>query len=452
MKKLSILLIVALLSTLLVLPASAQTITWTSGFQVQNLSSTAAASILIYYYNQDGTEAITPVSDSIAAMGSKTYFPIHAADGFSGSVVVESTEPVVAIANTIGSTDTTANFYWASTESFASGAQTVNLPLIMRNNSGFSTWFNVQNAGATDATVSVSYIAGSSGTDYNAPSVVVKPGASATFNQLGMTALGDKFVGSAVVSSNVPVVASVMQVGAKTMLGYNGFAAGSTSVSLPLVMANNAGFFTGIQVQNVGAAATNITIDYGTNIAGAFVPANETATLQPGESATFLQNTGQWPIIGAADKYVGSATIDGGGQPIVAIVNQLKAGRGTAYDGFDPAAATASVSAPLIQYNPDGGWFTGFQVMNVGGSAVNIVVDYGTNTAGTFSPANETATIQPGDSYNSLQNSASWVAGGKYIGSATVTAPAGSQIVMIVNQLRGNTGKDTFMTYNGFNY
>jgi hypothetical protein len=448
MKKLSILLIVALLATLFVMPASAQTVTWTSGFQVQNLSSSTAASVLIYYYNQDGTAAITPVSDSIDPMGSKTYFPIHAADGFNGSVVVESTEPVVAIANTIGSTDI-ANFYWASTESFAAGALEVSLPLIMRNNSGFSTWFNVQNAGATDATVTVDYIPGSSGTAHTALPVIVKPGASHTFTQADLTALGDKFVGSAIITSDVPVVASVMQVGAKTMLGYNGFSGGSSAVSLPLVMSNNNGFFTGIQVQNVGDLATNITVSFGTNIAGAFAPVDETATLLAGESKTFLQNSGQFLV----DKYVGSATISSTAEPIVAIVNQLKPGRGTAYDGFNPVAATASVSAPLIQYNPDGGWFTGFQVMNVGSSPVDITVNYGANTVvGGFSPAPETATIAAGDSYNSLQNTAAWVAGGKYIGSATVTAAAGSQIVMIVNQLRANTGKDTFMTYNGFNY
>lgn len=452
MKKLSILVIVALLSTLLVLPVSAQTVTWTSGFQVQNLSATTAASILIYYYNQDGTEAIAPVSDSINAMSSKTYFPIHAADGFNGSVVVESTEPVVAIANTIGSTDLVANYYWASTESFSAGAPSMSLPLIMRNNSGFSTWFNVQNAGSADATVSVEYIPGSSGTAYTAPSVVIKAGASHTFTQADLTALGDKFVGSAIVSStvgDVPIVATVMQVGAKTMLGYNGFSAGSTTVSLPLVMSNNNGFFTGIQVQNVGGGPTDITVTFGSNIAGTFAPVDETATLAAGESTTFLQNTGQF----LTDKYVGSATITSTAENVVAIVNQLKSGRGTAYDGFNPDAATVSVSAPLIQYNPDGGWFTGFQVMNVGSVPVDITVTYGANTAGTFSPAPETATIAVGDSYNSLQNTAAWIAGGKYIGSASVTTTTvGGQIVMIVNQLRGNTGKDTFMTYNGFNY
>jgi hypothetical protein len=77
-------------------------------------------------------------------------------------------------------------------------------------------------------------------------------------------------------------------------------------------------------------------------------------------------------------------------------------------------------------------------------------VDYGPNIAGTFNPPNEVATIQPGDSYNSIQNSGAWT-GNKYIGSMSVTAAAGSQIVMIVNEYLPSS-TDTFMTYNGFNY
>jgi hypothetical protein len=451
MKKFSIVLIVALLATLFVLPVSAQSITWTSGFQVQNLSDTNAADILIYYYNQDGSQATgSPFSDSIPASSSKTYFPIQAADGFNGSVVVESTEPVVAIANTLGN----APQYLAATESFSSGALEVNLPLIMRANAGYYTWFNVQNTSATaNASVTVQYIPGSSGTAYTAPAVTIAPGAAATFNQRDLAALGTKFVGSAIVTSDQPVVATVMQVGEtfKNMMGYNGFIAGSTTVNMPLIMANNNGFYTGFQVQNVGTASTDITVDYGANIAGAFAPANDTATLAAGASATFLQNTGQFGP--AAGKYVGSATITTTGEPVVAIVNQVKGGTtplGTAYNGFDPAAATERTSAPLIMAN-NNGYYTGIQVMNVGSAAVNVTVTYGPNLAGAYGPPVETATIQPGDSYNSIQNAGAWT-GNKYVGSLVASAPAGSQIVMIVNQVKPGTGGDTFMTYDGFNY
>jgi hypothetical protein len=323
----------------------------------------------------------------------------------------------------------------------------------MRGNSGYYTWFNVLNAGTTDATVTVQYIAGSDGTDYTATPVVIKPGASQTFNQRDMTQLGTKFIGSAIITSNVPVVATVMQVGEtyKNMLGYNGFLGGSQEVSLPLIMSNNSGYMTGFQVQNVGAGPTNISIVYGANIAGGgFDPTDElNIPLAAGESKTFLQNTGQF----AAPTYIGSATITSTAEDIVAIVNQAKLTGvvvGTAYHGFDPAGATANVSAPLIMSN-NTGYNTGFQVMNVGGSAVNITVTFGPNVAGAFAPTGETATIQPGNSYNSIQMGGQWGAN-RYVGSATVTVDGGvGQIVMMVNELATTTG-DSFLTYNGFNY
>ena len=450
MKKFGLILVAALLVTAFLVPAaSAQSITWTSGFQVQNLSS-ATASIVVSYYNQNGTKNIADVSDTIAGMSSKTYFPISANPGFNGSVVVSSDQPVVAIANTLGNSPK----YAASTESFSEGSNSVKLPLIMKGNTGYYTWFNVQNAGSSPATVTVQYVPGSAGSAYTAPAVTVQPGAAATFSQRDLANLGAKFVGSAVVTSSQPVVATVMQIGETytNMMGYNGFTGGSTSVSLPLVMANNSGYYTGIQVQNVGAASATVTIDYGSNIGGSFDPTNDTATLAPNESATFLQAGGKW----GNNKYIGSATITCA-EPVVAIVNQVKLGApggvslGTAYNGFDASKATNKVSAPLIMSN-NNGYYTGVQVMNVGTSPVNITMDYGANTGGSFNPASVTKTIQPGDSYTEIQNGGAWT-GNKYIGSMSVTASNSSdKIVAIVNQIWPAAPGDQFMSYNGFNY
>jgi hypothetical protein len=446
MKRLAVLLAVAILVSVLLVPAVwAQGITWTSGFQVQNLSA-SDASITIHYYNQDGTEAIPAVGDTVGAMGSKTYFPIHAADGFNGSVVIESGTPdLVAIANTLGNSPQ----YAASTESFAQGGTPFKLPLIMRNNGGYYTWFNVQNVGTAPASVSVQYIPGSSGTAYTSPSVTIQPNAAHTFDQHDMSEIGSTFVGSAVVTSDQPIVATVMQVGEtyRNMMGYNGFAGGSMTVSMPLVMANNSGYYTGFQVQNVGTASGTVTVDYGTNIAGSFTPTSETVTLAPDASHTFLQAGGQW-----TGTYVGSATISAT-QDVVAIVNQVNltgTALGTAYNGFDPAGATNKVSGPLIMAN-NSGYFTGFQVMNVGSSATSITCTYGPNSAGSFAPAAESGSINPGDSYNSIQSGGAW-GSNTYVGSVVCEAGAGAKIVMIVNQINPSAAGDQFMTYGGFSF
>ncbi len=442
MKRLAVLLAVAILASVLLVPAaSAQGITWSSGIQVQNLSA-SDASITIHYYKKDGTEDIPAVGATVPAMGSVSYYPIHAGDGFDGSVVIESGTPdLVAIANTQGN-----NFaYFASTESFSEGGTPFKLPLIMRNNAGYYTWFNVQNVGTAPASVSIQYVPGSDGTAYTSPSVTIQPNAAYTFDQHDMSQIGSKFVGSAVVNSDQPVVATVMQVGEtyKNMMGYNGFAGGSLTVSLPLIMAKNAGYDTGIQVQNVGTGSATVTVDYGANTVGTYSPSSQTVTLAPNASETFLQ--GSWP-----ERYVGSASITSN-QDVVAIVNQVKltgVALGTAYNGFNPGDATNKVSGPLIM-SKNAGYFTGYQVMNVGSSAATVTCTYSANTAGTFAPSAEAAaTIGVGDSKTYLQSA--WPE--RYVGSVVCEAGAGAKIVMIVNQLNEAPTGDQFTTYGGFNF
>ena len=182
--------------------------------------------------------------------------------------------------------------YAASTTGFTSGAKSINLPLIMRGNYGFDTWFNVQNTGSSDVTVNVTYSNGAT-----EPAATIKSGSAKTYNQTDNTGLTPTpWIGSATVTSNEPVVATVMQVGtgtSKMLLGYNGFAGNSTEIKLPLIMANNFGYYTGIQVMNLGAVPTTVIIAYSPNIAGSFAPVNDTTpcltNLAPNQSCTVLQ-------------------------------------------------------------------------------------------------------------------------------------------------------------------
>jgi len=441
----SVVLVVVLLLPTLV-SAQGSGITWNSCFQVQNLES-AEATINIMYYNQDGTVAAEVPADTIAALGSKTYCPIDPVGTFNGSVVISSNTQVVAIANLLASGALSAG---AATNSFSAGAMTMNLPLIARGNAGFNTWFNVQNTGTSSTNVTVTYNPGSAGNSGVTDTATIPAGAAATFDQETKTALGSLFVGSATVTSDSEaIVATVEQAGTgsiKTLLGYNGFASGSTTVVAPLVMANNAGFFTGIQVQNVGSSTANVTVTYSANTtSGMGTPTPDPASIAAGASHTFIQSGGQW-----TDTYVGSATITNAeGQNLVAIVNQLLIGSlsfGTAYEGFDPGSATANVSAPLVMAN-NGGYGTGIQVQNVSGNdPCNVTVTYGPNTAGSFAPSAAMESIALGASATFSQ--LGWTE--TYVGSATVVG-SGCSIVAIVNELNLSSN-DGFFTYNGFNY
>lgn len=420
-----ILLLAIAVSVIAPLGAGALAFSYSTGFQVQNLS-TSTASISIVFYNPDGTVANT-VADSIAGSGSKTYFPLTAVtDGFDGSVVIQSGQQVAAVVNVLGSGAAPAA---ASYVGAMQGSPTLMLPLLMKNNSGYNTWFKVQNAGSTTTTVNVAYSDGTTAT------ASVAPGASAMFNQA--TETHSLAVFSAIVTNtgNQPLAAAVIEESTTVMFAYSGFTGGSTNPVMPLINANNAGYITGVQIQNAGSAATDVTVTYTPSLAGTVQ--TETQSIPAGGSRTFALGL----FAANQQRFVGSArvTTNTASQPLVAIVNQLRPGaNGEAYGGFDPAQATNTVVMPLIM-DRNSGYYTGFSVMNVGSAAATVNCTF-TGTAYTVSD-----TLAPGEAMTALQNNQ--IAAG-YVGSGTCTAGAGSQIVAVVNELGSGAG-DQFLVYEG---
>lgn len=463
-----LILLVAVIALALLIPSAVFAggpggLSYTSGVQVVNLDS-GTATVGLTYFDQSGN-IVTTFNDTIAGNSSVTYFPIHAPVGFNGSLVVSSDKPITAIANTV-STDFK---YGAATNSFSAGSTSISLPLIMCNNSGFNTWFNVQNTGSSTANITINYTAGSNGVN-GSESTTIEPGASKTFDQAAgsgtknCSTLGNpKFIGSATVTSDQPVVASVMELNtttSPTLLGYNSFSGGSTTVVAPLIMANNSGFFTSLNIQNAGGSTTTVTVDYTPNqVANGFEPANSTCSnLAPGASCNVLQTGGQW-----TQQYIGAATVTAS-EDLVVIVNSVRLSGGAtgpfgaSYEGFDPATATSDATAALIMSN-NSGYFTSVQVMNVGGGACpSVTIDYSPNLAGAFQPQDEVFSLAAGANKSILQTGSvpgngstvnNWGTN-KYIGSAEVSAP-GCQIVTVMVELGLKKGDNEFI-YNGLNH
>jgi len=408
---------------------------YTSGFQVQNLSATTA-NITITYYNQDGTTATTG-SDTIAGNGAKTYYPIAAAAGFNGSVVIASDQPIASVVNVLGSGSASAG---ASYVAAMLGGAPISIPLLMKANSGYNTWFNVQNTGSTDATVNVAYSDGTT-----AGPVTIKPGAAHTFDQSSETHSAAVF--SANVTSTQAIAVAVIEENPSTMFAYSGFTGGATNPVMPLVNANNGGYITGIQIQNTGASSTDVTVSYTPSAAG--TACTETQTIPAGQSKTFALGaftSGDYSNCTALAKFVGSAQVTGNttNQNLVAIVNQLKPGvNGEAYGSFDPASATNAVVLPLIM-DRNSNWFTGFNVMNVGSAATTVTCTFSV-TAYTVN----TGSLAPGQAYTAIQKDQ--IASG-YVGSGTCTATnAGDKIVAVVNELNSVSAGDNLLVYEGIN-
>lgn len=445
MKKLLLVLIAALALLVFVATVGAQGgLSYDTGFQVQNLDSSNTANIVITYYNKDGT-VNTNVPDTISAGSSKTYFPIDASAGFDGSAVISSDTTVAAITNVLGN----GSAFGASYGGLDQGAQIVSLPLIMKENSGFSTWFNVQNAGSSAATVNISY-AGSACTD----SATIQPGAAATFDQETNSCLPSGYVGAAEVDAGTggSVVATVMEVGTTTLFAYNGFVGGSQNPVIPLVNANNSGFITGIQIQNTEGTTSNVTISY-TPVSGGGTACTETLSVPGNSSVTFALNAFTFGgstsncVLGAT--FVGSGEVTGNSASVelVGIVNQLNqsTNKGSSYNAFDPSGATDEVVMPLIM-DRNSGFYTGFNVQNVGGGNTVVTCDFASND-GSVTDSVSSPSLTPGDAFNDLQLNS--LANG-FVGSAVCNATGSVPIIGVVNELGSGSG-DQLFTYEGFN-
>jgi len=411
-----------------------------TGFQVQNLSGSSDANVVITYYNQNGTVDAT-TNDTILAGTSTTYFGanMEASPGFNGSVVIASDTPVAAIVNLLGDGGA---FGGASYDSFGAGASSANIPLVTNNFFNISTFFNVQNTGASDVTVNVDYI-GAGGCSESP--VTIAPGAAATFDQTA-TCLGSGFIGSATVDAGAGSVAvAVVQYDADSLLAYNGFTSdGSDTAVAPLVSHNYFGSRTALQVQNTSAASASVTVNFTPSAGFPGSACSQTQTIAAGASGNygddaFFLNAANGCNAGSG--WVGSAEVDAGaGNTVVAIVNSVTSGtpNAAAYAAFDPNTGTQTVNFPLIM-DRNFGIFTGFSVANAGAAATDVTCTF----SGTTYTASATG-LAAGASLTDVQLNK--ISSG-YVGSATCTAD--QPIVGVVSQLGGSG--DKLLYYEGFN-
>lgn len=457
MKKVGLVIGALVLFALLFAPgaAFAQIDSYDSGFQVVNLSDTDQANIVINFYDDAGT-SVAQVSDTIDPDSSNTYYPLPGPvpAGFDGAVVISSDQPVAAIANVLG--DGAAGQYGSSYSSFADGSGTVSLPLLTRNYFGINTWFNVQNTGSSETTVTVEYS--------NAPScdetAVIPANAAVTFNQLDHTCLGDDFLSAATITTDGAddeVAAVVMQVFEEGLMAYNGFDVGGSEPLFPLVVNNHFGILTGIQIQNQGATPTTVTVSYTANQFG--TDCTETGTIDPGAFGTFSINvfggfpTSHTTTCNAGEQFVGAASVtaNSADNNLVAIVNQrdfVNLGS-SAYGGFNPDVATDTVTMPLLM-DAYGIW-TGWSVMNVGSTADVTCTYSDTSITVVFDDLGNGQAVDvqnlnggTGDPLQTLPDG--------YIGSGTCDAGSGGLLVGVVNQLDTNPGiQDPTLTYESVN-
>jgi hypothetical protein len=250
------------------------------------------------------------------------------------AAVLLSDQPIVAAGDVY---DSSTGIFQLSTGG-SGGAGSALVPLIFKSRGGWESEIRVQNTTGAPVTVRVAVQPTGGGSQITTAPVTVAPNSPYTFRPTDVPDLATNLVASAQVqaSGNVVAVVSQYNIGNSTGMAYNAFdpASSTPRISIPLIFKDRNGFNTGIQVQNVDNSDAQARITYSLSTGATAV---DFAVVPAGGSYTFYQPDNQDLPAGS----VGSAVIEniGGGQRLVAIVNQVNYARGgdasSTYEGLN---------------------------------------------------------------------------------------------------------------------
>jgi hypothetical protein len=470
---------------------------WWEATQVMNVGTLTATVAFDPIAGVGVTESADPANTTIGSGASKTFMPqfgdvpLTMDDGFQGSAIVSSDQPIVAIgqvanndiAGVLGVTGGRASAMYPGISGDAL-ATTVAFPLVKNNYKGKTTTFYIQTAEA--GTIHVTYSMNEGANQYNTSATTTVDGQMATFSPDDIGTMPKDCsdatcLGAAVFTSTVPLAGIYVEhntsdTPAQILLSTRGFTLADfdTTVVFPNVKSVWKGRTTGIQIMNASLAPSSITVTLAYQAGSASGADGQSVVFNnvlPGTSRTFFP--GNHGIFdgpfggGGPDEFVGSATVTSD-QNIVGICNENDFAapattKQTVYAGFAASAATDSVLFPLVKEFYRGSQ-TGLQIMNVGDDAVDIEADYvfdnGTFTVDEDSGGSSPITLDPGEPFTFWGVTDYW--SGDYdtykggFGAVTVSATGSGEtlIVGIAQEAEfpaGGVGYLDTKNYEGFN-
>jgi hypothetical protein len=446
---------------------------WWSGEQIQNVGD-SEATVVVTAYDKNST-ATYDATDTLAVGASRTFVPTDFAgmgDGFIGSAIVASNQPIKGIVNVSNLPATLAGGVTVGVTGGRASAQyqgmdqpdtTLYFPLTKNQRYGYSTVYYIQNAGSAAATAEAVFSMDDGGVyTYTTPSispgdmVVVHPdNASVPTTSASRANIGSMKVTSAQNLAGVVMEYNSNETIGTILFGTRGFTAADfdDKAYAPVVKNNRYGRFTGIQVQNVGTSLITVTIDYvGTSPNCRGVATQDVITVQPGKSTTAVSSGGNFTT-----NCAGVATLNGTGD-FVAIVNEANtpgySAAGICYSAMADALATPEISIPLYKdarYNAT----SGLQIQNVGTvTATNVIASFSCKGGATFTSDSSPQTIGPGGGFlfyrPSTMGTGVFPTGFSSNVNCGVIITSDQPIVAIVNESSMTAATDDY-NYEGFN-
>jgi hypothetical protein len=404
------------------------------------------ADVTLNFVKPDGTTALAPAMAFKVAAGASSQVYVPSVPGLADgrySVVIDSNQNVVAIANLTSDNPSTSTSYNGISQNDV-GKQ-FNMPSVYKNYFGYTSSLVIQNAAGAVANATITYKrSGSPDVTETRP---IPGNASVTVDQ-GAAALADGFIGSAVVTSDQDVAAIFLVSGPSQLSSGRGAKSGAPIAYAPVIYDQYFGYVTNVFVQNLDTTATNVTIEYFDSRTGASV-GSEQATIQPGASTTFFQfDTGRGPAV-PRPGFNGSAVVrstDNKNIIAVANINNPRQGYLEAYNGFASSGATQRTSCPAIMKNYHN-YNTSLTVQNVGTAATNLTIQY-VGPGGQVASSVTIGGLQPNATAFRYSPALTENLPDGFLGSAVV-ASSGEPIVAVVNELfgTGSEAGDQLFTY-----
>lgn len=347
---------------------------WDTNFHVQNVGP-APTDVDVEYvpalagvaYNNTLTDLQPSASRSVDQSTICNLIGGGTPKQFMGSVVLTADQPLVAVVNE----ESTSQMMKYTYDGFVKGSTKAYAPLVMARHANNYTSLQIQNTSTTDPVeVRITYRAE---TDYTMPAGLKGSTLVVTYTipagqtlvryerdtgtacSTGTPPLGDLceyqvFLGAATVESTGATPIVVTTNAQNDVVGraaaYNGIADDDAGkeVLAPLVMHNNYGWLTSLQIQNVGTLSTTVTITYTADPLLSLPPGGtvvKTFDIDPGEMLVRYEQTGH-PLsdLDSFTRFVGSVSISSDTEDIAVIVNEdYPAGVGDwlmSYNGFYP--------------------------------------------------------------------------------------------------------------------
>ena len=230
-----------------------------SNMVVQNASGSPVNITVDIFAPGSSVAAATQTANSVPAYASVSFDQTGLA-GLSANVAysakITGTGTLAPVININGPGTTGLQLY--SYNGFSSGSTTAYAPVIMNNFYGYNSALAVQNLGAADTTVTITYGTGQT------TSVPIAANSSVSLYTPANGVPVGSLTGAKITSPTQPIVAIVNESNTyNRAASYSGFSTGGTTVVAPIVMKRYYNYNTSVTCQNVGAAATTMTLTYG---------------------------------------------------------------------------------------------------------------------------------------------------------------------------------------------